>query len=75
MDEISFSNLAYLDLFKFLLGKRDEISPKTKLGAMGIGRGYALPVFDRMLPRDIPFTDMDSSGVWRWMPLSQRRLH
>jgi hypothetical protein len=63
-DNLVDSNLAYLDLFQFLLKKRDEISPKTKLGVMGIGRGYALPVFDRMLPRDIPFTDMDSSGVW-----------
>jgi hypothetical protein len=63
-DNLVDSNLAYLDLFQFLLKRRDEISPRTKLGVMGIGRGYALPVFDQMLPRDIPFTDMDSSGVW-----------
>jgi hypothetical protein len=31
---------------------------------MGIGRGYALPLFDKMLPKDVAFTDMESSGMW-----------
>ena len=30
---------------------------------MGIGRGYALPLFNRLLPEDVVFTDMESSGV------------
>jgi hypothetical protein len=58
------SNIGYTDLFKFLMTKRDEIAPKVKMGVMGIGRGYTLPVLDKMLPKDVPFTDMESSGVW-----------
>ena len=63
-DLVVDSNIGYMNLFKYLLKQRDEIDPKAKIGLMGIGRGYALPVFDKMLPKDIPFTDMESSGVW-----------
>ena len=63
-DQVVDSNIGFTDLFKFLMTKREEIAPKVKMGMMGIGRGYALPVLDKMLPKDIPFTDMESSGVW-----------
>ena len=63
-DRVVDSNIGYFDLFKYLLERRDEINPQAKIGLMGIGRGYALPVFDKLLPKDIPFTDMESSGVW-----------
>jgi len=63
-DRLVDSNAGYYELFKFLLKKRDEISPQARIGAMGIGRGYALPLFDKLLPRNIPFTDMESSGTW-----------
>jgi hypothetical protein len=63
-DVVVDSNAGFYDLFKFLLHQRDKINPKAKIGLMGIGRGYVLPVLDKMLPKDIPFTDMESSGVW-----------
>lgn len=63
-DRVVDSNIAFTDLFKFLMTERDETAPKVKIGVMGIGRGYALPLLDKMLPKDIPFTDMESSGVW-----------
>jgi uncharacterized protein YukE len=63
-DQVVDSNIGNFDLFQYLLKQRDAIAPKTKIGLMGIGRGYALPLFDKMLPKDVPFTDMESSGVW-----------
>jgi len=63
-DLVVDSNIGYFDLFKFLLNQRDVIAPKAKIGLMGIGRGYALPLFDKLLPKDVAFTDMESSGVW-----------
>jgi len=63
-DQVVDSNSGFADLFKFLMAKREEIAPQAKMGLMAIGRGYALPVLDKMLPKDIPFTDMESSGVW-----------
>jgi len=63
-DQVVDSNIGYFDLFKYLLKQRDRIDPMAKIGLMGVGRGYALPVFDKMLPKDIPFTDLESSGIW-----------
>jgi len=63
-DRVVDSNIGYTDLFKFLMTKRDEMAPKVKMGVLGVGRGYALPVLDKMLPKNVPFTDMESSGVW-----------
>jgi len=63
-DRLVDSNIGFTDLFKFLMTQRDAIAPKVKMGVLGIGRGYMLPVLDKMLPKDIPFSDMESSGVW-----------
>jgi hypothetical protein len=63
-ERIVDSNIGYFDLFQYLLKERDEVAPKAKIGLMGVGRGYALPVFDKMLPKNIPFTDLESAGVW-----------
>jgi hypothetical protein len=63
-DLVVDSNIGYMNLFKYLLKQRDEVDPKASIGLMAIGRGYALPLFDKMLPRNIPFTDMESSGAW-----------
>jgi len=56
------SSLGYFDLFKYLLAKRDEVAPKAKLGLMTVGRGYVLPLFDKVLPKDIPFSTSDTGG-------------
>ncbi len=61
-DEMVNSTLGYFDLFKYLLAKRDEVAPQTKLGLMTVGRGYVLPQFDKMLPKDIPFATFDTGG-------------
>jgi hypothetical protein len=61
-DEMVNSTLGYFDLFKSLLAKRDEVAPHTKLGLATVGRGYVLPQFDKMLPKDIPFATFDTGG-------------
>src|SRR5438876_54604 len=63
-DLVVDSNIGYLDLFQYLLKQRDAMTPHAKIGLMGVGRGYALPLFNKLLPKDVPFTDMESSGVW-----------
>jgi hypothetical protein len=63
-DAIVDSNIGNFDLFQYLLKQRDLVAPQAKIGLMGIGRGYALPLFNRMLPKDVPFTDMESTGMW-----------
>src|SRR5262249_13611243 len=56
------SDIGYFDLFKYLLTKRNEIAPKARLGMMTVGRGYVMPFFDKMLPKDIPFMTFDTGG-------------
>ncbi len=71
-DRVIDSNIAYFDLFTYLLKKRDELLPGMKVGLMTVGRGYALPLFNKMLPADVPFASLESSGVWTpgGMPMS-----
>jgi hypothetical protein len=61
-DEMVNSSLAFFDLVKYLLVKRDEIAPRAKLGLMTVGRGYVMPVFDKLLPKDVPFSTFDTGG-------------
>jgi hypothetical protein len=56
------SDIGYFDLFKYLLAKRNEMAPKAKLGLMTVGRGYVMPLLDKMLPKDIPFMTFDTGG-------------
>ena len=63
-DQMVDSNIGYFDLFQYLLGKLDGVMPQGKIGLMTVGRGYALPLFDKLLPKHIPFTTLESSGVW-----------
>jgi hypothetical protein len=63
-DQVVDSNIGNMDLFGYLLKQRDLVAPKAKIGLMAIGRAYAFPLYNKMLPKDIPFTGMESSGVW-----------
>jgi hypothetical protein len=60
--EMVESTLGYFDMFKYLLAKRNEIAPTAKLGLMTVGRGYAMPLFDKMLPKNVPFSTFDTGG-------------
>lgn len=64
VEQLVDSNIGYFDLFNFLLKKKEAIAPQAHLGLMTVGRAYALPVFHQLLPTDIPFASLESSGVW-----------
>ena len=64
IDQIVDSNIGFFDLFSYLLRQRDEVAPGTKIGLMTVGRGYALPLLHKMLPKDVPFASLESIGVW-----------
>lgn len=56
------SDIGFFDLFNYLLAQRDKFAPNAKLGMMTVGRGYVMPLFDKMLPKDISFSDFDTGG-------------
>ncbi|HEV2392967.1 MAG TPA: alpha-glucuronidase family glycosyl hydrolase [Verrucomicrobiae bacterium] len=64
IDQVVDSNIGYFDLFTYLLKQRDQVLPGLRMGLMTTGRGYALPLFNKWLPSDIPFASLESSGVW-----------
>src|SRR5262249_51655065 len=67
VDQVVDSNIGYFDLFDYLVKKRDEVAPRLKLGLMTVGRGYALPMFHKLVRQDIPFASLESTGVWTMM--------
>jgi hypothetical protein len=69
------SNIGDFDLFQYLLKKRDEVVPQLKLGLMTVGRGYGLPFFHKRLPKDIPFSSLESSGVWTMAGMPMQYLN
>jgi hypothetical protein len=72
IDQIVDSNVGYFDLFTYLLKKRDEVAPGRKIGLMTVGRAYALPLFNQMLPPEIPFASLESGGVWTMQGLPMK---
>jgi hypothetical protein len=64
IERVVDSTIGYFDLFEYLLKQRDQAMPGKPLGLMTVGRGYALPLFHKKLPLDIPFASLESSGVW-----------
>ncbi len=58
------SNSGSVFLLQKLMVARDRIAPQAKIGIAGLARMYLMPNLDPMFPKSVPFTDMESSGVW-----------
>lgn len=58
------SNAGSVYIVKKMLEARDRIAPDAKVGIGGIGRGFLLPYLDKMFPKSVPITDMESRGIW-----------
>jgi hypothetical protein len=58
------SNSGSVYFLQKFMEARDRMAPKAKLGIGGLGRLYLWPYLHKMFPTSVPFTDMESSGVW-----------
>ena len=58
------SNAGSVFLIQKLMEARDHVAPQAKIGVAGLARMYLMPNLDSMFPKEVPFTDMESSGVW-----------
>jgi hypothetical protein len=74
VDQLVDSNIGYFDLFSRLL---QQASPGTRLGLMTIGRGYALPLFHKLLPETVSVRLSGVERVWTMlgMPMSLLGRH
>jgi hypothetical protein len=43
-------------------GKR--LNPNARIGIGGVGNGFVFPILNDLFLKDVPFTDMESKGVW-----------
>lgn len=58
------SNAGSVYIVRKMLEARDRFAPHAKVGIGGIGRGFLLPYLDKLFPKSIPFTDMESRAIW-----------
>jgi hypothetical protein len=63
-DKVVDTNSAAVYMMKKVLEARDRMSPRPNIGIGAFGRSYVYPIIDRMFPKDVPFTDMVSRGIW-----------
>jgi hypothetical protein len=58
------SMIGEFHIIQNMLDSAKRIAPQSKFGVGSIGNGFVLPTLDGLLPKDVPFTDMESRGVW-----------
>ncbi len=63
-DQIIDSNSGSIYFIQKLFEARDRIAPNVKLGVAAYGRLYLWPFIDKMFPKNVPFDEMESAGVW-----------
>ncbi len=63
-DTLLDSNSGSVYVIQKLMEAKNRIAPNAAIGILGLGRLYMAPYVDKMFPKNVPFTDMESSGVW-----------
>jgi len=63
-DRVVDSDIGTVELMRKVLEARDRTNPGAKIGIGAFGRGFVYPLIDKMFPKDVPFTDMVSRGIW-----------
>jgi len=63
-DRVVDSDIGTVEVMRSALEARARINPKAKVGFGAFGRGFVYPLLDKMFPKDVPFTDMVSRGIW-----------
>lgn len=63
-DTVIDSNSGSLYFVQKFMEARDRIAPAAKLGVGGLGRLYLAPYIQKMFPKSVPFSDMESRAIW-----------
>jgi len=63
-DTVVDGNSGSLYFVQKFMEARNQIAPKVKLGIGGLGRLYLAPYIQKMFPKSVPFSDMESRAIW-----------
>ena len=58
------SSTSSIHILEGVLEARQRVAPNAQVGIGGIGRGFLLPLLDKVFPKEVPFTDMESRAIW-----------
>ncbi|MFN0170507.1 MAG: hypothetical protein ACKV22_29145 [Bryobacteraceae bacterium] len=58
------STVSSVHILEKMIEARDRVVPRARVGVGAIGRSFILPVIDKIFPKSIPFTDMESRAIW-----------
>jgi len=58
------SNAGSVYIIRRMIEAGRRVAPNARVGIGGIGRGFLLPLLDKMFPRSLPITDMESRAIW-----------
>ena len=58
------SSTSSIHILEGVLEARQRVAPHAQVGIGGIGRGFLLPLLDKVFPKDVPLTDMESRAIW-----------
>lgn len=63
-DEAIDSVIGEVHIIQKMLEAGKRLNPNARIGIGGVGNGFAFPILNDLFPKDVPFTDMESKGVW-----------
>ena len=58
------ADIAFVEILKNTIAVAKELKPDIKLGIHTVCKAYLLPYLDKILPKDIPFIDIESKALW-----------
>jgi hypothetical protein len=58
------ADIGFVELLKKSIASAKEISPNLRLGVMTVCKAYLLTYLDKILPKDMPFVDIEAGSLW-----------
>ncbi len=58
------ADIAFVEVVKNTIRVAKEIQPSLKLGICTVCKAYLLTYLDKILPKDMPFVDIESRALW-----------
>jgi hypothetical protein len=63
-DDAIDSMIGEVHIIQKMLEAGKRLNPNARIGIGGQGNGFVFPILNHLFPKDVPFTDLESKGVW-----------